>query len=275
MYKLLNRYLGRTAMLMAPEGVGGGTGGGAGNGDFNQNGNGGSNSDPNDGGDDDPDPFESNGDDDEPLDDDMKDILKSFGVGDDDDDDDGSQQSLGSFKDASPEEIAALEKDIERTIGSMRIPDNLIPEDFDPTTLDRAGFMNILNGAHKAALAHSLQVVFKPVQLAMQTMANQIDTRVDSKISASQKGQHARSILEEIVPEIKDKRYSGLVTSMDAALSTKGKNPRQRAQTIRKILNQMGIKGNAKATGKSDPMAPTVKRGSAMLDGLFGKAPKF
>ncbi len=188
-----------------------------------------------------------------------------------------------AFQDASPEAVKALETEITNIIKNIRIPDNALPENFDPT--DRTQMQSVLSGLMRNTIAQSLSVVFRPMQLAMQTMANQIDQRVQGQITAATQGQSARQVLAETVPEVNNPQYAPMILQWDANLKSNGKKPQERAQAIRKMLNQMGFKPDqaARSNGNnrtaSNPQrqqgnggaAPhaSVRQGTAALDSMF------
>jgi hypothetical protein len=211
----------------------------------------------------------------------LDDILKAFGGSDDADGefDDTTQDEDEGLSDVPQEQVEALNTQIVNAIKQMKIPDDAIPADFDFS--DRTQVTALMNRTVQAAVAQSLNVVFKPVQLALSHMAKQIDTRVDSKIQGSREQFQAQSILEDLVPEINDPKHAPLVKNLDATLKANGKKPKERATTIRKMLNQMGIKSNAqpgsnrRASNPNSGNQASVRTGTAALDSFFGAMPKF
>lgn len=196
--------------------------------------------------------------------------------------DDTQVPQIQPFQDASPEAVQGLEAELTNFIKNLRVPDNAIPENFDPT--DRTQMQTLLSGLMRNTISQSLAVVFKPMQLAMKTMANQIDGRMQSQIQQAMQGNSARTLLSEVVPEVNNPQLAPMILTMDSNLKNAGKKPAERAQAIRKVLNQMGFKpsnvqSNNGQTRRVSSPNPTggqgnnnqqVRQGTAALDSIFG-----
>ncbi len=213
-------------------------------------------------------------------------IFQMFDDEETDDDDDsgngnGNNQNNnnnggGNPGDVHQQEVQALESEIRNSIAKMMVPENIFPENFDPS--DSNQLRTVLNKTVQAAVAQSLNVVFKPVQLGMKQLTTQLDSTINDRIANARTGMQDQSILESIVPEINDPKHSSLVQSLDNTLKAKGRKAKDRATTIRKMLNQMGIKsnpgdgGNRRASGLNDGggNGSTYKSGKAALDSFFG-----
>lgn len=209
------------------------------------------------------------------------DLTEIFGAfkGADDEDDDGEPDdtSLGDpdMQEVPEEKVQALQADITNTIKNMSF--GTIPEDFDVN--DRAQLQGLFDRGVRTAVQQSLNVVFKPVQLAMAHMAGQMNQQIEAKIANSRESNRAQEVLESIVPEVNNPLYRPLITGMEATLKAKGKKPQERAKTIRKMLNQMGVTEGAgsggstrRASGSGNGDGGTSQRreGKAALDSIFG-----
>lgn len=177
-----------------------------------------------------------------------------------------------------PEQVKAVDTEVKAAIQKMQFPESMIPADFNPN--DRAQFKAVMDNGVRAAVAQALGVVFKPVQLALGHMVKQTGAQMDSKIKAATTGLKANNVLADVVPEINMPQYSGMVQSMNQALQKQGKKPAERAQILRRTLNQMGIKGNVPAPGNrrvasgtnpNNGVTQTKRQGTAALDSFFGK----
>lgn len=226
-------------------------------------------------------PFEPNsqqgkliGFDDEPENPDLKDIFEGFGDPDDDSGDpDDTVLGDADLQDIPDDKVQGLQADITNTIKAMQF--GQIPEDFDVT--DRASLQRLMDQGVRTAVQQSLNVVFKPVQLAMAHMASQMNQQIDNKITNSRETLRAQDVIEQMVPEINNPQYSSMVRSLDSTLKSKGKKPAERAKTIRKMLNQMGIQdtsapsgSNRKSSGQNDGTGIQRREGKAALDSIFG-----
>jgi hypothetical protein len=216
------------------------------------------------------------------IDEDLSTALQMFGSDEDDDGDDTTVQPLDGFKDVSAEEVTALQTQIQNQIRGMQVPIDMIPEDFNMN--DRTQVQAVLSNVLRAAVAQSMSVSFRPMQLAMQSLTNQVDNRIQTSLSNAQKGMSARQTIESIIPEIKNPQHRGMIEMMDKDLKSKGKKPLERANAIRKILNQMGFtppnsrQGNGRVAtnppnGNPAPTngngTPSVRTGKAALDAMF------
>lgn len=219
--------------------------------------------------------------DDEQDDDGLGDVLSAFVNEDDDDtgevDDTGTNES-GAFDDIAPERLQSMQTEVRNAIQNMRLPEAAIPADFDPN--DRAQVQTLMNQTIQAAVAQSLNVVFKPVQLAMEHMRDRMNSQIETQIRESRDSSSAQNILESQVPEVNNPKYRGLVTSLDSTLKAKGKKPAERAKAIRKMLNQMGVTEGAGSGGNnrraSNPDGggnQSIRTGKAALDSFFGSFP--
>lgn len=180
----------------------------------------------------------------------------------------------GPFKaeDIPADRVKGVETEVMNSIKKMGA--GKLPDGFDAS--DPAQLQGVLDRTVQAAVAQTMQVVFKPVQLALEHALGQMSKQMDSKISSARSGMQAQSILETVVPEINDPKYRDMVMSMDNTLKQKGKKPHDRAKTLRKMLNQMGVQSSGdsatrRSTGGTNPGGPTMRTGKAALDSFFGE----
>jgi hypothetical protein len=207
---------------------------------------------------------------------DLTEIFGAFkGADDEDDDGEADDTSLGDpdMQEVPEEKVQALQTDITNAIKNMSF--GTIPEDFDVN--DRAQLQGLFDRGVRTAVQQSLNVVFKPVQLAMAHMAGQMNQQIEAKIANSRESGRAQEVLESIVPEVNNPLHRPMVTSMDATLKAKGKKPQERAKTIRKMLNQMGIVNEgsgstrrSSGSGNNDSGTSQRREGKAALDSIFG-----
>lgn len=253
-----------------PDDLGGGGGGGNDNGggnDPNQSGNGNQGQ-----GDDGLDLSGFLGDEDE-AGGDLAEILASFGGTNEDNLDDTEQPEIEGFSDASPEEIQELGRTVGNLISRIAPTADLIPENFDAN--DRDQLQQLLTKTMQQTTQQAMSVVFKPMQLAMATLAKQATKMMDQKISAAQTGMESNAILTSEVPELKDPRFKPFLDPMNEALIRQKKTPRERASIMRRTLNQMGVKPkapNQRNSSQANGDNASIKHGKAALDSLFEAA---
>lgn len=202
----------------------------------------------------------------------VEDVLAMFapadGANNDDDEDPGE---LGGFMDVPQEQIAALEQDIITSIQGMSVGN--LPENFDVT--DPQQFQNYMNHVMRETVKRSLGVVFKPVQLAINQMQNQVDSRMDHKIKQSSRLNRETDIIVSEVPEINDPKHRAFLQPLNESLKAQKKTPQERAVALRKVLNQMGItptKSNQRGRGGSNQESSGLRTGKSALDSFFGSS---
>jgi len=215
-------------------------------------------------------------DDDDGLPEELEEILDAFTpVGQDTDPLEVNDVGLTPFK-ASPipqTEVDAMNLEVKNAIKSMRFPASAIPADFDPA--NREQLQGLLDNVMRAAASQIMGVVYKPVSMSLGHTIRQLEGTIDSKLQIAQQTSGSRNVIIDMVPEYNMPEYQGLVRAMDAQLKQNGKKPAERAATLRKTLNTMGInvKKNGKQPGGSAPPdgAPqgSVRTGKAVLDQFF------
>lgn len=193
---------------------------------------------------------------------------------------DGEQQQqdqqIDPYPELTQEQIQAAQTETMNIIRNMRIPDNIIPENFDPN--DRQQMQQVMTQAMQATIAQSLSVVFRPVQMAMTQMNGALRREMQTQVAESRTGIKESSIFEQTVPEVNNPKYAPLIQQLEAPLKAAGKPVAERAKTIRKMLNQLGVNdpttfdGNQRRTANPNGgQAPTGRReGTAALDAFFG-----
>ncbi len=210
------------------------------------------------------------GQDDDNGDSEIDDIIKAFQAPDGNDD---SQPDFQPMEDVAPERITEMQQRVADQINNMQLPENFLPQDFDPSNPQQ------LNQAFRSVMQHTLRnalnVVFQPTQLAMQSMSANFMNAMNQKFADTKHGQKELQTIESLVPEYSDPRYASMVKPMDDALKARGKKPEERAQTLRKVLNQMGIKsdgnpGQQRRTSNPNQPSGGVTTGKTALDKFFG-----
>jgi len=171
-------------------------------------------------------------------------------------------------------EVDAMNTEVKNAIKAMKFPSSAIPADFDPN--NREQLQGLLDNVMRAAATQVMGVVFKPVSMSLGHTIRQLENQIDNKLQIAQNTTGARNIILDTVPEYNMPEYSGLVRSMDEQLKRLGKKPSERAATLRKTLNTMGI--NTRKNGKK-PGQPgesqdglpqgNMRTGKAALDQFF------
>lgn len=268
MHELLKKYL-LNGITYSPGGEGGGDDDGGDDGGTNDSGT-------NDGP-----KFGETADDEDALDPELKSVFDAYKKDGEDDDSAELDDTIVDDEDADkpipPETVTAMDTRIKSTISRMKITDDAIPADFDPS--DRTQLKALLDKTVQQTVAQVMGVVFDPVKLALNHAMSENNRRMDLKIARAGDGMRATNIIETQVPEILDGQYSPMLKAMDSVLKSKGKKPAERAETLRKTLNQMGVKkGDHVSSGRrgsnNNGVGAKVSTGKKALDSFFGPISK-
>lgn len=215
---------------------------------------------------------DSDGDDDEDEDEDPFALLDQIEDDDDDDDDSDNATDMGKVQ-------KDLQTDMMNAIKGMSIPEEVIPDDFDPS--DSKQLRGVLNDVQQRTALNTLSLVFKPVQVALTQMQTNMGKEIGRRIREATDSLGGQSVLAQEVPEISDPKLGPMIRTMDAAYKAKGKKPLERAKMIRKVLDTTGLKGKgnkSKNQSRSRRQQSThgnsgFLEGSAALD-IFAPMPK-
>lgn len=206
----------------------------------------------------------------------LEDVFDAFNDGDDDDlDPDDTTLDDLNLGGVPKEKVTAMEQLVQAAIGRMQMPADAIPEDFDPS--NRQHVQALQTKTIQAAVQATMGVVFEPVKLALEHAIGSLQKQTDAKLRNMQRISAAGDVIASKVPEINHPQYRGMVRAMDEQLKSKGKKPEERAVTLRKMLNNMGInigKSNSqrRASSPSGGGSGGVKTGTSALDKFFGGA---
>lgn len=155
-----------------------------------------------------------------------------------------------------------LAADIQRMIAGISVKEEDIPADFNAS--DPKMLRDLLSKTQQTAAMATVQMVMKPMQIAFEQFSKDMKDHVTQELSGFGGRQTERTTLESIVPEAGDPKLKGLVDMLfTQAKQKKGSTATQAAQAVRKGLDAMGIKSQARA---DDPMSGGFKTGDSALD---------
>lgn len=213
-------------------------------------------------------PDDSGGDDD--GDGDIADLLAEFGDDEDDsgDDDDKPEDFTGAD--------TALKEELMTTLKGLRLPDDLIPDDFDAS--DKKQLTDVLTKAHRQGVGSAVGMVMKPMQVAMQRLASQMEKVVDKKLKGYSDSNEAKNHIDTITTDFGDPNLKPMIKMMDDRLKDKKIGAAERAQKIRKSLSAMRLgNGTGKSTNSGNGGGSSgsgMKSGAAALDLFVPMTPK-
>lgn len=180
-----------------------------------------------------------------------------------------NQSQLGPDGKPLPTAQQTMAAQISDAISKMGTPE--LPANFDPT--DPKQLQDYLAKSNQQTALTTIQLAFKPMQMAMEEQMGMMRKQLTEAISGFGNQQSESAILKEVVPEIEDPQYSGLVkTLFDQAKKSKAGvgNPKAAAQMVRKGLDAMGIK----VTKPADPFNGSGFKTGADALALYAPLPK-
>lgn len=183
--------------------------------------------------------------------------------------DSNPQPQLGPDGKPLPTPQQTMAASISEAISKLGTPE--LPADFDPTNPKH--LTDFLAKSNQATALATLQLSFKPMQMAMEEMMNNFTRTIDSRLSGFGNQQSESAILKNAVPEIDDPQYSGLVkTLFDQSKKSKaaGGDANKAAQMVRKGLDAMGIK----SVKPADPFNGSGFKTGADALALYAPLPK-
>jgi hypothetical protein len=185
------------------------------------------------------------GGDDEELSD--EELLEQLRSGEDEESED-SAGATDTSNENSPEAIKALQTDLAKyvndSVNAISIPEDAIPENFDPT--DSKQLRTVLSTVAKQAVLQAVGLSMKPMQIAVERLGKASQAYVNEQMKSLRESMNVDTTFRELVPEIDDPILKPVVTTLDGKLKAKGKNLRERAVLIRKALDGMGLKSSTK-----------------------------
>lgn len=183
--------------------------------------------------------------------------------------------------DADPEDPDGSKKmmtEIQNHLKAIKIADQAIPENFDPT--DRAQLTKLLNHTAQMGAQSAMAIMSIPMKKYVESVAKELR----GEISTSVKRGGFQSKVEEAFEPFKiqlagDKNKPSLAYAKQTfAQALKNlKDPRKAAQATQRLIKQLGINVNlAQRQGSTNSSQnnmeePRVRTGANALEDLFGK----
>lgn len=202
------------------------------------------------------------------------------------DDEDEENEGTNDGSDGAGATQEQLQQEIQAAVRAMSIPEDVIPEDFDPT--DSRQLRGVLGAVQQRTALATMGIVFKPVQAAMAQMQQHFAAEMDRKIKEATEGIQGQGQLEQIVPELTDPKLGPIIKNLDRVYKEKGKKPLERAKLIRRMLDTTGLASKNRGGGNgggsnrsnqnrssrdSQPGNGAVRTGAAALD-FFAPMPQ-
>lgn len=162
---------------------------------------------------------------------------------------------------------------VQAMIQGIKVGEDAIPEDFDPT--DPKKFREVLGKIQQQTALATMGAMMEPMKAAMKAMTADLKNEIQTSIQQFGGSSQSRQLLEQHVPESKNPELSGLVTSLfDNAKKKYPKDSLKAVMGVRKALDALGFKSSDSEGGNgSDPSSGGFRSGNSALD-LFAPIPK-
>lgn len=188
----------------------------------------------------------------------------------------GQQQNQNQNQNQNPDQNQdspeqQVSREIQDMLKKMSVSEDMIPDGFDPS--DPKQFRDVMAQIQQQAAVQTMQMVFKPMQLAIQNLTQEMKTEIQNAMKQHGTESNAQQILRQFVPEADDPEHSGLVKTLFTQAQKKSKNHGDAAKAVRRALDAMGIKGKQKGQSDSDPSSGGYRTGKDALD-MFAPLPK-
>lgn len=164
-----------------------------------------------------------------------KDFLDQF-WDEDDEDEDEDDDDAGD----SEESQKALGNELKAMIEGLTIPEDMIPEDFDPA--DPKQFRDVVGKIQRQSVALALKAVFKPMAAALNQQTNRMRKEYQAYVEEHSTGSSIRSRLVDAIPAAADKKHRQIVGMVLKQASQKfPKDTENQLRSARKALAALGI----------------------------------
>lgn len=232
-----------------------------------------------DGGNDDSDHQDDNDDNNDNDDDDSD---NNDGINDDDASDLdallGSEEDDGDGSDSDddeddPEELQkSLATEMAETIKKLSIPEDMIPEDFNPG--DPKALRKLLGDVQQHTARNTLAIMFKPIQVSLERMQRDMRKEIDSRINGNASESKTRAMIEDAIPAASQKGAYPVIKGLyDRALKKHGK-PNAAIQATKKAMKALGMSlGENSPRGKNNDDRDSFRSGGDALD-AFAPLPR-
>ncbi len=165
-----------------------------------------------------------------------KDFLEQFWDEDEDDEDEDEDDDAGD----SEESQKALGNELKAMIEGLTIPEDMIPEDFDPS--DPKQFRDVVGKIQRQSVALALKAVFKPMAAALNQQTHRMRKEYQAYVETHSTGNSIRSRLVESIPAAADKKHRQIVGMVLKQASQKfPKDTENQLRSARKALAALGI----------------------------------
>lgn len=176
------------------------------------------------------------------------------------------------------EDLTQVQKDLTASmqagLAALSIPEDLIPENFDPR--DPKQLRTLLGDVQKRTASATLSLAMQPVQAALAAMERKFDARLKNSGKQQQLNQSTDQFLETQIPAYADPKRRPFIKSLVAqAQQTHPKDRKAVVKAVKASMAAMGMKTSYQGAGNRGGQTQGnggVLTGDKALD-LFAKLP--
>lgn len=163
-------------------------------------------------------------------------------------------------------ELAAT---IRTTIEGIGLPDDLLPENFNPS--DPVQLRDALTRTARNTAAHTSSLMVRVMQQILTAEREAMHTEIDRRVNGQANQQRTRQMLESAIPEMEQPALAPLIQTMfDRAMKThKGKPAAAIAATKRSMAALGMILGGSQSPGGDRRGSRSTRSGNEALDQFF------
>lgn len=189
--------------------------------------------------------------------------LKDFwNTGDEDDNSETPEQRSERLRNEERDMAAQLQQGLD----SFAFADDLIPDDFNPA--DPGQMREVLASAIRQGASMTMQLMFKPVNKALQTHNQNLRDYVAQHTQQNDGNQRFESMLARAIPAVGDSLSGPMIKQL--AETQRKRYPNDPQAAIRAVQKGMKAMGMSTQRGRTQGNVPAGSQsGPGMLDGFF------
>jgi len=161
----------------------------------------------------------------------------------------------------SPEAQKAIADAVRAAIDGISTPEDLIPEDFDPS--DRKQLRELLAKNQRQTVENTMRIMWQPIGAALQQTIVRMRQEIRANVKDGVGGSQLNQLLDRHIPIHTDRRFRGVVQEIvKTAKSRFGDNHVKVVAATKKALTAMGVS----VTGKRTSGGGAPSRGGSPRD---------
>jgi hypothetical protein len=156
-------------------------------------------------------------------------------------------EDQGGDKESTPQEVQAeLAKQINTGLAAITLPEDIVPEDFNPS--DPKQMRSLLTNVSMHGARAAISLMMTPMQVGLGSMAKQLRKEMLTTASTTTQDSVTSRLLEANVPAYKNPKLKPMVDMVLQQAKTRFPgNPQAQVKVVRKIMASMGTRSGSSA----------------------------